>query len=155
MYLRGYYTFFIMHKIGKSTNSKSIIEKSRFCSVCFATIGVCVFRCAASVACLFVFALRNRTKGVRKRKLHQCIASCCDANVWVAADARQPLFCITIILRRKKEKISKKVLTNRKGYDIICKYLLERPSRRCECSSMVEFQPSKLAAWVRFPSLAP
>ncbi len=24
-----------------------------------------------------------------------------------------------------------------------------------ECSSMVEFQPSKLAAWVRFPSLAP
>ena len=25
----------------------------------------------------------------------------------------------------------------------------------CECSSMVEFQPSKLAAWVRFPSLAP
>ena len=25
----------------------------------------------------------------------------------------------------------------------------------CECSSMVEFQPSKLVAWVRFPSLAP
>ena len=27
--------------------------------------------------------------------------------------------------------------------------------RQCECSSMVEFQPSKLVAWVRFPSLAP
>ena len=26
---------------------------------------------------------------------------------------------------------------------------------KCECSSMVEFQPSKLVAWVRFPSLAP
>ena len=25
----------------------------------------------------------------------------------------------------------------------------------CECSSMVESQPSKLVAWVRFPSLAP
>ena len=25
----------------------------------------------------------------------------------------------------------------------------------CGCSSMVEFQPSKLAAWVRFPSPAP
>ena len=27
--------------------------------------------------------------------------------------------------------------------------------RRCGCSSMVEFQPSKLATWVRFPSPAP
>ena len=25
----------------------------------------------------------------------------------------------------------------------------------CECSSMVELQPSKLTTWVRFPSLAP
>ena len=25
----------------------------------------------------------------------------------------------------------------------------------CGCSSMVEFQPAKLATWVRFPSLAP
>ena len=25
----------------------------------------------------------------------------------------------------------------------------------CGCSSMVEFQPSKLVAWVRFPSPAP
>ena len=25
----------------------------------------------------------------------------------------------------------------------------------CGCSSMVEFQPSKLATWVRFPSPAP
>ena len=28
-------------------------------------------------------------------------------------------------------------------------------NEKCECSSMVEFQPSKLVAWVRFPSLAP
>ena len=27
--------------------------------------------------------------------------------------------------------------------------------QRCGCSSMVEFQPSKLATWVRFPSPAP
>ena len=27
--------------------------------------------------------------------------------------------------------------------------------KKCGCSSMVEFQPSKLAAWVRFPSPAP
>ena len=26
---------------------------------------------------------------------------------------------------------------------------------KCECSSMVESQPSKLVAWVRFPSPAP
>ena len=27
--------------------------------------------------------------------------------------------------------------------------------KTCECSSMVELQPSKLTTWVRFPSLAP
>ena len=27
--------------------------------------------------------------------------------------------------------------------------------KKCGCSSMVEFQPSKLVAWVRFPSPAP
>ena len=35
-----------------------------------------------------------------------------------------------------------------------CDIILGLTKRR-ECSSMVEFQPSKLAAWVRFPSLAP
>ncbi len=34
-----------------------------------------------------------------------------------------------------------------------CKAVLENTTGGC--SSMVEFQPSKLAAWVRFPSPAP
>ena len=54
-------------------------------------------------------------------------------------------------LNKKVEKLLKKVLTNLKKYVII--YRLE--NEVCECSSMVEFQPSKLVAWVRFPSLAP
>ena len=41
-------------------------------------------------------------------------------------------------------------MTNRKLYGNIYKH-----ENECECSSMVEFQPSKLVAWVRFPSLAP
>ena len=32
---------------------------------------------------------------------------------------------------------------------------LSRGQSICECSSMVELQPSKLTTWVRFPSLAP
>ena len=40
-------------------------------------------------------------------------------------------------------------MTKQRLCGIINKY------RICECSSMVEFQPSKLVAWVRFPSLAP
>ena len=44
------------------------------------------------------------------------------------------------------------LLTNKKGWSIIIKVLRKD---LCGCSSMVEFQPSKLAAWVRFPSPAP
>ena len=33
--------------------------------------------------------------------------------------------------------------------------VLRTDNKICECSSMVESQPSKLVAWVRFPSLAP
>ena len=33
--------------------------------------------------------------------------------------------------------------------------LTERQIELCGCSSMVEFQPSKLVTWVRFPSPAP
>ncbi len=40
-------------------------------------------------------------------------------------------------------------MTNAKSCVIIDRY------KRCGCCSMVEFQPSKLAAWVRFPSPAP
>ena len=47
----------------------------------------------------------------------------------------------------------KKGLTNLFFYDIILGQFPE--GNRCECSSMVESQPSKLVAWVRFPSLAP
>ena len=32
---------------------------------------------------------------------------------------------------------------------------LQLPIEACGCNSMVEFQPSKLATWVRFPSPAP
>ena len=32
---------------------------------------------------------------------------------------------------------------------------LHSPFEMCGCNSMVEFQPSKLATWVRFPSPAP
>ena len=31
----------------------------------------------------------------------------------------------------------------------------KRATENCGCSSMVELQPSKLVAWVRFPSPAP
>ena len=41
-------------------------------------------------------------------------------------------------------------MTNRNSCGNIYKHEI-----KCECSSMVEFQPSKLVAWVRFPSLAP
>ena len=34
-------------------------------------------------------------------------------------------------------------------------YIIAKRCDLCGCSSMVEFQPSKLAAWVRFPSPAP
>jgi hypothetical protein len=64
------------------------------------------------------------------------------------------------------EKILKnfeKVLTSLRKPDIIIyvadmKRLVARASScacPCGCSSMVEFQPSKLATWVRFPSPAP
>ena len=44
------------------------------------------------------------------------------------------------------------LLTNKSGWSIIIKVVRKD---LCGCSSMVEFQPSKLAAWVRFPSPAP
>ena len=43
-------------------------------------------------------------------------------------------------------------MTKKQSCDIIYRQL---KNQICECSSMVEFQPSKLVAWVRFPSLAP
>ena len=61
--------------------------------------------------------------------------------------------------QKKIKKILKNPLTNSKKCDII--YMCSGESTKnnknkiCECSSMVEFQPSKLVAWVRFPSLAP
>ena len=58
---------------------------------------------------------------------------------------------------RKKiffKKNLKKVLTKRQIVDIIMKSILLCASL-CGCSSMVESQPSKLIAWVRFPSPAP
>ena len=46
------------------------------------------------------------------------------------------------------KKVLKKVLTNASFSAIIM-------TVACGCSSMVESQPSKLVAWVRFPSPAP
>ena len=44
-------------------------------------------------------------------------------------------------------------------FEVLVKYIkalevIQAPIT-CECSSMVELQPSKLTTWVRFPSLAP
>ena len=55
-------------------------------------------------------------------------------------------------LRALRKKL-KKVL-DKKG-ELCYNSQVPRMAAHCECSSMVEFQPSKLAAWVRFPSLAP
>ena len=55
------------------------------------------------------------------------------------------------------KKNAKNVLTNHKGYDIIFKRLCEgyTATKIRGCSSVVEYQPSKLTMWVRFPSPAP
>ena len=50
----------------------------------------------------------------------------------------------------KKQKNYFRVLTKQKDCDIMF-----RRFGKCGCSSVVEFQPSKLAVWVRFPSPAP
>ena len=60
------------------------------------------------------------------------------------------LFSPKIFCRIIFQENSKNVLTNPKSCDIIVGL-----KQVCECSSMVEFQPSKLVARVRFPSLAP
>ena len=44
----------------------------------------------------------------------------------------------------------KKYLTIKESFAIIVRHCV-----KCGCSSMVEHQPSKLVAWVRFPSPAP
>ena len=54
-----------------------------------------------------------------------------------------------IFLVKKHEKNSNLLLTKSKHCVIIFRQSF------CGCSSMVEFQPSKLAVWVRFPSPAP
>ena len=51
--------------------------------------------------------------------------------------------------------MSKKLLTISQGYATILWLTCQRCWRPCGCSSMVESQPSKLVAWVRFPSPAP
>ena len=62
--------------------------------------------------------------------------------------AKQAVFTIIIL------KILKKGLTNCFKRDIMY-YAIICSLKYRGCSSMVERQPSKLAAWVRFPSPAP
>ena len=65
--------------------------------------------------------------------------------------------CPEIHILKKIKKNFKKVLTKQKCSVIMYKSVArEHDMRRvCGCSSMVESQPSKLVAWVRFPSPAP
>ena len=46
-------------------------------------------------------------------------------------------------------------LTKTNFRSIILLFFREQQFHKCGCSSMVEPQPSKLVAWVRFPSPAP